>query len=288
MKQRVNTIAPGVFALLLCVPAGAAHRDYKVEDREAFHHTFASDHALDVDAVNGSITVVGDGGNTIRVDGEKVIHAADEEEVQRAKREVVLDVNEKNGIAQLYVNGPFRDNDHTSENHGFHDHRNREYEVTYNFTIHVPRATELALRTVNGDVKTQDTAGKFTVKDVNGGIAMTDIAGSGVADTLNGNTVITFRENPKADCYFKSFNGKVDVGFQPGLSANASVKTFNGGSYTDFEATALASASEPGQMKNGKFVFKSNKFSNLRIGSGGPELKFETFNGNIQIRKLSK
>jgi DUF4097 and DUF4098 domain-containing protein YvlB len=281
MKQFILPIAIGVFAI-------AAHRDYKLEEREAFHHTFSNDAALDVDAVSGSISVLGDGGNTIRVDGEKVIRAADQEEVQRAKREVVLDINEKSGIAQLYVNGPFRDNDHTSENHGFHDHRDREYEVAYNFTIHVPRATELTLRTVNGDESVQDTTGKFNVKGLNGKITMTNIAGSGTADTLNGSTVITFRENPKADCFFKSFNGKVDVGFQPGLSANVSVKTFNGAPYTDFEATALASTPEPGELKNGKFVFKSNRSSNLRIGSGGPELKFETFNGNIQIRKLSK
>jgi DUF4097 and DUF4098 domain-containing protein YvlB len=281
MKQFIVPIAIGVFAI-------AAHRDYKLEEREAFHHTFSNDAALDVDAVSGSINVLGDGGNTIRVDGEKVIRAADQEEVQRAKREVVLDINEKNGIAQLYVNGPFRDNDHTSDNHGFHDHRDREYEVTYNFTIHVPRATELTLHTINGDESVQDTTGKFHVKGLNGKINMTNIAGSGTADTLNGSTVITFRENPKEDCFFKSFNGKVDVGFQPGLSANVSVKTFNGAPYTDFDATALASTPEPGELKNGRFVFKSNRSSNLRIGSGGPELKFETFNGNIQIRKLSK
>jgi hypothetical protein len=281
MKQFIVPIAIGVFAI-------AAHRDYKLEEREAFHHTFSNGSKLDVDAVSGSINVVGDGGNTIRVDGEKVIRAADQEEVQRAKREVVLDINEKNGIAQLYVNGPFRDNDHTSENHGFHDHRDREYEVAYNFTIHVPRATELSLHTINGDESVQDTTGKFNVKGLNGKIAMTNIAGSGSADTLNGSAVVTFRENPKADCFFKSFNGKVDVGFQPNLSANVSVKTFNGAPYTDFDATALASTPEPGELKNGKFVLKSNRSSNLRIGAGGPELKFETFNGNIQIRKLSK
>ena len=58
--------------------------------------------------------------------------------VDRAKREVKLDVNEKDGIAQLYVNGPFRDN-HSSDDHGFHIHfDDHDYEVTYNFTD--PRA----------------------------------------------------------------------------------------------------------------------------------------------------
>ncbi|HKD08132.1 MAG TPA: hypothetical protein VKB79_19685 [Bryobacteraceae bacterium] len=277
-----------VIALALSTLALAARREYKLEDREAFHHTFSNDASLDVDAVSGSITVVGDSGNTIRVDGEKVIHAADQEEIQRAKREVVLDVNEKGGVAQLYVNGPFRDNDHASENHGFHDHRDREYDVAYNFTIHVPRTTELLLHTVNGEIKTQDTAGRFNLKGINGSITMTDIAGSGTADTLNGNTTITFRESPRVDSYFKSFNGKVDVTFPPNLSANLSLKTFNGSAWTDFETTALASTSEPGTERNGRHVYKTNKYTNLKVASGGPELKFETFNGNIQIHKSSR
>jgi len=71
MRKFVIALAFGAVAL-------AAKRDYKVEDREAFHHTFSNDASLDVDAVSGSITVIGDGGNTIRVDGEKVIRAADQ------------------------------------------------------------------------------------------------------------------------------------------------------------------------------------------------------------------
>ena len=286
MKTLFLTLAIGVSAM--CV-SGEAARDYRLEEREAFHHTFSNDKTIDVDAVNGSISVVGDGGNTIRVDAEKVMRAADQDQMQHAKRDVVLDVNERDGIAQLYVNGPFRENNnHSSQDHGFHDHNDRDYEVTYNFTIHVPRTTELTLRTVNGSIKTEETAGKFYAKTINGGMTMTNIAGSGTADTLNGNTTVTFRENPKADSLFKSFNGKVSVTFQPGLSADMQVKTFNGAAYTDFDSTALAAKAEPGELKNGRYVYKSNKSSNLRVGNGGPELRFETFNGNIQILKAGK
>jgi DUF4097 and DUF4098 domain-containing protein YvlB len=263
---------------LLLISALLAAHDYKVEDREPIHKTFANDTTLDVDAVSGSITVAGDNGNTIRVEGERIVRAADAEELARAEREVALDVNEKDGIAQLYVNGPFRDNGHASESHGFHEHRvsgqsRREYEVTYNFTIHVPRLSALVLHTINGDIRAADTAGKFDIHDINGGITLTNIAGSGTAATLNGSTIVQFRENPKADSYFKSFNGRVDVTFRPNLAADLRLKTFNGQAYTDFDLTPMAA--EP----------KSNGFHHLRAGAGGPDLKFETFNGNIQIKK---
>jgi DUF4097 and DUF4098 domain-containing protein YvlB len=266
----------------------ATHRDYKPEDREPIRHTFNKDDALEVDNVNGSITVIGDSGATIRVEGEKIIRAADQTELQRAKREVVLDANEKDGAARLYVNGPFRNNDHSSQNHGFHESRDRQYEVVYNFVIRVPRATDLKLHTINGDLKADDTTGKFNIKGINGSITMTNVAGYGTADTLNGPTLITFRENPKQDSYFKSFNGKVDVTLQPGLSANLRVKTFNGQAYTDFDVTALANTPETGELRNGKFVYKSNQFQTMKVGNGGPELKFESFNGSIHIQKGKK
>jgi hypothetical protein len=268
--------------------AAAADRDYKLEEREVIHHAFTGDNALDVDQVNGTTSVIGDGGNTIRVDAEKVTRADDAEEMARGKREVVLDINEKNGVAQLYVNGPFRDNDRGSQDHGFHDHRDRHYEVTYNFTIHVPRATALQLHTVNGKVDTTDTAGKFDVHAVNGTVKMTNVAGSGSAQTVNGEITATFRENPKDDSSFKTVNGRIDVGFMTGLSADLQIKTLNGSAFTDFEATALASTPGQAEQKNGKFVFKSNRSSNVRVGSGGPVLKFETVNGSIQIRKLAR
>jgi DUF4097 and DUF4098 domain-containing protein YvlB len=283
MRTVALSLALSVFTL-----TAASHRDYKAEEREAIHHTFTKDTSLDIDNVNGSITVTGDSGNTIRVDGEKIIRAIDQEEVQRAKREVVLDVNEKDGIAQLYPNGPFRDNSHASENHGFHDNRDRQYEVTYNFVVHVPRATALRLHTVNGGIRADDTAGRFDLKNINGGIAMNNTAGSGSADALNGATVVKFRENPKADSFFKSFNGKVDVTFQPALSADLRLKTFNGHAYTDFDVTALPTPAEPGERKNGRFVYKSDKYNAMRVGSGGPELRFETFNGDIHIQKQSR
>jgi DUF4097 and DUF4098 domain-containing protein YvlB len=160
--------------------------------------------------------------------------------------------------------------------------------VTYNFTIHVPRATALQLHSVNGKVDAADTVGTFDVHAVNGTVKMTNIAGSGSMQTVNGEITATFRENPKADTSFRTVNGKVDVSFQPGLSADVQVKTLNGPAYTDFEATALASGPGQTEQKNGKFVYKGNRFSNVRVGSGGPVLKFETVNGSIQIRKVAR
>src|SRR5579863_6131717 len=135
-------IAIAVAACALVTTVLDASRNWHSEAHEPFHYTFSNDKTLDVDNVDGTIQVVGDAGSTIRVEGERILRAQDQQALDRAKRDVKLDVNEKDGTAQLYVNGPFRGNGHSSEDHGFHLHYDdHQYEVSYNFTIHVPRET---------------------------------------------------------------------------------------------------------------------------------------------------
>jgi DUF4097 and DUF4098 domain-containing protein YvlB len=153
----------------------------------------------------------------------------------------------------------------------------------------VPRETALRLRTVNGDIKTEETRGRFDVHGVNGSVTMAGVAGSGTLRTVNGRTEVSFRENPAAASDFQTVNGAIEASFPPNFSADLRLKTLNGQAYTDFEATPLPpSAAEAGNRSQGKFVLKSNHRSGVRIGAGGAELTFETVNGDIRIRKASK
>jgi DUF4097 and DUF4098 domain-containing protein YvlB len=275
-------------ALVAVAFAFASTAAWNTEAREPFHYTFSNDQTLDVDNVNGTIQITGDGGNTIRVEGEKIIRAVSQQELERAKKEVTLDVNEKDRIAQLYVNGPFRHGRDSDDDHGFHVHYDDHgYEVTYNFNIHIPRDIELRLRSVNGEIKTEQTGGKFDVSAVNGPVSMTAAAGSGSAHTVNGRLTVSFRENPKAAVDFKTVNGAIEAAFLPGLSADLSFKTLNGAVYTDFDTAALTQPAGTAERKNGKFIYKQDRHTGVRVGSGGPELKFETVNGEIRIRKES-
>ena len=67
------------------------------------------------------------------------------------------------------------------------------------------------------------------------------------------------------------------------MSAHARLKTFNGKAYSDFPVSYLAPDKPIRQSKDGKFIYKSGEFQGVRIGEGGPELKFDAFNGNIRI-----
>jgi len=61
------------------------------------------------------------------------------------------------------------------------------------------------------------------------------------------------------------------------------VKTFNGEAWTDFEASPLPMAMPKRERRGARFVYKREKETRRRVGSGGPEHAFETLNGSIRI-----
>jgi DUF4097 and DUF4098 domain-containing protein YvlB len=157
------------------------------------------------------------------------------------------------------------------------------YDVRFDFTIRVPRDARLRLCTINGgDLIVNGTEGGFDVDNVNGRIEMNGVAGAGRAHTVNGPVKVTFTANPTEASSFKTVNGNVDVSFIDGLSADFAMKTFNGGLFTDFDVQPLAGkAPAAPERREGKFVYRANDFTRVRVGRGGPEMSFETLNGNV-------
>jgi hypothetical protein len=281
--------------------AGRAADDdekYPVKDSERIQRsltfTGAGPHRLDIDNVFGSIQVAAHDGASVELIVTRTLAAATQERLEAARKEVTLDVKEEPSLISLYVDGPFRDCDCNGgssrrRRDGSGRWRDLQYDVRYDFVLKVPRRVGLTLSTVNrGDIKIEGTTGDFQVTNVNGGIEMLDIAGSGRVGTINKDVRIVFRTNPTGPSSFKTLNGDVVVTFQPPLTADLRMKTFNGGMYTDFETTALPALTPVSERKQGKFVYKSDRSAGVRVGGGGPELRFETLNGDIRILQRRK
>jgi DUF4097 and DUF4098 domain-containing protein YvlB len=154
----------------------------------------------------------------------------------------------------------------------------------------VPGDVQLRLCTINnGDLTVDGTRGDFDVDNVNGRIVMTEVAGSGHAHTVNGGVKVSFTANPNAASSFKTVNGNVDVYFQDGLSADLRMKTMNGGLFTDFDAQPLPSlAATSSERRDGRFVYRANEFTRVRVGRGGPEITFETLNGSVRAIRAGR
>ena len=236
-----------------------------------------------VDNVDGYVHVTAISGSEVQITAHKTIRAETDADLQQAKAEVKLEIEEKPGSVSVYYGAPWRCNGQDGGCHGEYRHF---YNVTYDVDIAVPTASRIVVSTVNnGDVNVEKTTGDFEVRNVNGGIHMQSVAGSGDVNTVNGPVVVRFAKNPPGPCSFKSINGQLDVYFPSELSADLFFKTFDGQIYSDFDvAPRPLPVTEP-EQRNGRFVYRSNGMKAGRAGAGGPEITFDAFNGNIRLHR---
>jgi hypothetical protein len=95
---------------------------------------------------------------------------------------------------------------------------------------------------------------------------------------------VDYSKNPNGECRYYSLNGDVNVLFVKGLAANVGFESFNGDLYTNVnDLQSLPSVMEKANKGNG-VAYKLGA-SRFKIGSGGPFLDFETFNGNAYIKE---
>lgn len=168
------------------------------------------------------------------------------------------------------------------ERRGRDDERTK---VRVDFEVRLPKRATLNVCAVNGDLmKVEGIEGPYNLHHVNGDLEMVRVRGAGRASTVNGDVVATFDAAPQGAAEFKTVNGRVDVTLPASLSADLRLKTMNGGLYTDFETTALP-VKPVAERRDGRFMYRSNRYASVRVGQGGPELTFETLNGNVQVRK---
>jgi hypothetical protein len=259
-------------------------RYLSARDEEKIQKSFtlpaAGHKSLEIDNVWGSIEVVADTTDKVELTVARTNQAESKEKLERAKKEVTLDISQEEGALKLYVNGPFRcqcdDCRHSRDDDG--------YRVKMDFMVHVPRDIDIKVKTVNeGRVKVSNINGSFVVRNVNGDIQMDNVAGSGTARTVNGPVIVSFRQNPRENSDFKTVNGNVELRFAHDLSADFRFKTFNGGIYSDFPVTTLPVHAIEAEHKGGKVVYRADRFTGARVNAGGPEIQIENLNGDIRI-----
>lgn len=259
------------------------HSEKEVIKKSLQYPVGGPSHQLVVDNINGSIHLVGYEGNEIQLVVHRTSYADSPEKLKEAREKVRLDIKEEPGRIILYVDAPWRCHD----GHGtYRDNEHYGYDADFDFEIKVPSRSDIALSTVNkGDITVVNLNGGFDVGNVNGAIEMTGIQGSGLASTVNGKVAVQFRKNPESRCGFKTINGSIEVKVPDELSADLKFKTFNGDMYSDFEVTSLPQQASAPEKAGKRTIYRRGEYSVVRAGKGGPEMRFETLNGDIRILK---
>jgi len=273
--------------VFLSVMQAAVGYSGKVRDKQRVERNFAITpqtpyKKIVLDNIAGNITVKGYDGNEIRLVVEEEFMAESDDKLKEARKEVVLEIEEKHDRIILFVDAPWRDKwGHHSRGWDYYG-----FEARFDFELQVPRSMQLLLKTVNnGDIVVNNIEGDFDFQNVNGSIEVTDIAGSGRMHTVNGPVRSRFTRVPESDCSFYTVNGKIELEFPDGLSADVRFKTFNGSVYTDFEVEGLPRLIKSPEVRKGRKVYHKDASFGVRIGKGGATYVCETLNGNIHILK---
>ncbi|MGH9869677.1 MAG: hypothetical protein ACREAA_16120 [Candidatus Polarisedimenticolia bacterium] len=272
--------------VLLASPSWRAE-SFEVVETRTFRESIPLEgwRGLTVDNVFGAITVAGDGGSDIRMVVSERIEAEDREQLQRARDEASLEISRRGDRIVICADGPFRDPDDCTEwAQGLHRGRDR-YRVVYEIELKVPRSIDLEVGTIEGDLTVSDVRGRLDVHGVQGAVEIQGAAGPVTAGTVNSGVHVVFVENPREDSSFGTVNGEIDVVFRPDLSADLFFETMNGEILTDFEYRKLSPVTRRSESSRAGITYRLEVDSGIRIGRGGPQLRFNNINGDITIHR---
>lgn len=156
-----------------------------------------------------------------------------------------------------------------------------------NIAVTAPIRTSVKVNTVNGfDMTIANVTGDHELSNVNGGITANDIGGTVVANATNGALNVSFSEvAPDRPMSFTTLNGFIDVSLPADTNADLSINTNRGEILTDFDVEVQPSQAEVERDDSGgRFRVKVNQDVRAKLGDGGPEYRFRTFNGDVVIR----
>lgn len=279
----------GTLLLLLASFAGRAQNIPHLEAKEQFSRTFtlpaAAGHStLAVYNISGSVTVQGYAGSQVVIEATKIIRADNAADLATGQREAQPGFAQHGDSVEVYVAAPF--DSHPGRNRRNEEHGRVPYHYTFDFVVKVPYQLQLHVSTVNeGAVRVLDITGPLEVSNINGGITLTNVRGTTHARTVNGNVDATYAASPSGPCSYRTINGRIRVQYPASLGATDYFKSMHGELYTDFAATQML---PPQVIKNQSnqgsgTVYRLSKETAVRIGVGGPDLRFETLNGSVTI-----
>lgn len=152
------------------------------------------------------------------------------------------------------------------------DRDRRRNEITVDFTVRVPRGVKTGVHSLNGEVRVDGVDAEVDASSVNGGVFVRSSSGPVNANTVNGSVrAVMGKFDLDTDLRFSSVNGTVVAEFAEEINADVELSTVNGRFLTDFPVT-ISGRIDPRRLR-------------AQIGKGGPRVRLNTVNGNVELRK---
>ena len=264
---------------------------------------------VEASVMRGSITVKGFEGKEVIVEAkvrEKTLIKIEEEDQEEIEAEIAEELREKRGqrrenrdrddikreekaAGMKRISGLATTGLEVEEEDNVVSVDAGSWKHTVDLTIQVPFSTHLELDTnLQGDIVVENIGGEIEVQNMNGSIILKNLSGIAMAESMNGDVTVTMAKvTPGKPMSFSSMNGDIDVTLPADLKANIKMKTERGEIFSDFDVVLKPGPQkiEESHREEGKFRISFDKSIFGTINGGGPELQFNTFNGDIYLRK---
>jgi putative adhesin len=222
------------------------------------------DNLLEIKDINGSIEAEAASGDEVEVTAEKSGPHADQVKIAMLQH--------SDGITFCVIM-PGADPSRCDQNNHDHFWNHDGERVKVNFHVRVPENIRFSGQNVNGDVRANDLSRFVRASSVNGSVRVSTKSWAEVS-SVNGDVEAQMGSAGwTGTLHIDTVNGSIKLEMPGDLSAEVAFKSVNGKLDSDFPLTVEGSFG--GHSVHG------------RIGNGGRELKMETVNGSVQIRKNS-
>jgi len=238
--------------LLIASALGMLHAQ---DLHEEFHQTYplAPNGRVILKNVNGAVRVTGWDRSEVQVNAVK------KGDTQQDLDEARIEVNSGGDMIDIRTRYPERERNHAA---------------SVEYSISVPRTAVLErINTVNGPVHIEGVAGPVKAGSVNGNVEVLGALGEVDLSSVNGKVEAAFNQPLQQEATLHTVNGSVDVALPSNAGAQLVASTVHGSINSDFDLPVRRMGFGPG--------------ANVRstIGGGGPQVKLNTVNGSINLRR---
>ncbi len=166
----------------------------------------------------------------------------------------------------------------------------QSWKAATDIVIQVPVSSSLEVRTsMDGTIVVEGVSGEIDINNINGPVTLKNVSGNTLVHTVNGDIeAVLTRISADKPLSFSTMHGDIDVTLPADVKASLKMKTEQGEIYTDFDMNVgrkatRAEAAE--KTEQGKFHITFDKSLLGEVNGGGSEISFNTFTGDIYIRK---
>lgn len=157
-------------------------------------------------------------------------------------------------------------------------------------TVQVPYASSLSLRSsMGGTIAVENVSGEIEVNGGMGPVTLRNVSGSAVVHTMNGDIEAIFSKlAPDKPLSFSTMNGDIDVTLPADLKADLKMKSQMGNIFSDFDVSLKQTPQKienAGGGAKGEYRISFDKSIYGTVNGGGQEITFNTFHGDIFLRK---